>query len=984
MAKNPTSISAKKPKSVLKQPLTFNIKGFATALAKGAGHAVLGNFNELTSDGADAFAALGLEGSTPQALLFLLLQRSLQSALFALLEDSKEHLPETTKPESLAKHLEAAIADAEVDSDFFQRPTQLPVVQSVARALQAWLIDEGVKRPIAQTIAQRLPGFFPHALHREWQRNGAHYDAIRQHMQTPFVQAAEREAAWQGYAARLQQVLEESVFSEPFGLRQVYIPLNAYYEESTERSKPADGPRRENVQVVVSLQQELDDWLGKSEKDDAVRAISGGPGSGKSSFAKMFAAHVAAQGRLKVLFVPLHLIDSTRDFSDEIGRFVREEASLKHNPLHPDTRDANLLIVLDGLDELASQGRAAAATARDFIRAVQQTVDRRNVQELQLRILFCGREVVMQESESEFRRPREVLTVLPYFTHRPKPLVAASFHKKDEFRDPKKLLEQDLRQVWWRNYGGLTGHGYKKLPNELDRDDLVEITAQPLLNYLLALSFCRGKLDFSTGVNLNQIYRDLVDAVYERGYENGRRHASVRDLKSEDFFLVLEEIGLAAWHGDGRTTTVAEIEKHCRDGGLGSQLDAFQDGAKLGITRLLAAFFFRQHGERPKGDPTFVFTHKSFGEYLAARRLVHAMQEIVEERQRRIDKGGNKGWSEADALQHWAKWCGPTALSRYIHEFLMAEIALVDKEEVAKLQEHFTSLFNHLLSHGMPMEKLLLPTFQDALFQSRNAEESLLAALNACARVTQQVSQIAHPSRSAFGAWFKRIQGQRSGAESVLAANCLSWLHLCDVQLHFSDLVHADLTASDLSGISSYRISLEETNLTRANLKGAHLLEALLRIANLSEANLSEANLSGANLIGANLSKANLSKANLSRVNRSRANRSGANLSEANLSKANLSEANLSKANLSRVNRSGANLSGANRSGANLSEANLSEANLSEANLSGANLSGANLSGANLSGANLSGTIFRDANLTGTIFDEGQHPKESQKLPAKQ
>lgn len=870
MAKNPTRISAKKPKSVLKQPLSFDIKGFTTALVKGVGHAVLGNFDELTSDGADAFAALGLEGSTPQALLFLLLQRSMQSTVCTLLEDSKEHLPETIKADSLASHLEAAVTDAEVDSDFFQRPAQFPVVQNVAQALQAWLIAEGVKPPIAQTIAQRLPGFFPHALHREWQRNGAHYDAIRQYMQTPFVQAAEREAAWQAYAARLQQVLEEGVFSEPFGLRQVYIPLNAYYEETTKKSKLADEPHRERerVRVVVNLQQELDDWLSKSEKDDVMRAISGGPGSGKSSFAKMYAAHVADQGRLKVLFVPLHLIDPTRDFTDEIGRFVREEQILKHNPLHPDTRDANLLIVLDGLDELSSQGRAAAATARDFIRAVQQTVDRRNAQELQLRVLFCGREVVMQESESEFRRPRQVLTVLPYFSDRPKHRGAASRHEQDEYRDPEKLLEQDLRQAWWKNYGSLTGHKYKGLPKELDRDDLLEITAQPLLNYLLALSFCRGKLDFSAGVNLNQIYHDLVEAVYERGYEKGRRHASVRDIKPEDFFLVLEEIGLAAWHGDGRTTTVAEIEKHCRDGGLGNQLDAFQDGAKQGVTRLLAAFFFRQHGERPKGDPTFVFTHKSFGEYLAARRLVHAMQDIVEERERRETSSRGKGWSETDALQHWAEWCGPTALSPYIHKFLMAEVALVDMGEIAKWQDHFTRLFSHLLRHGMPMERLQLPSFQDALFQSRNAEEALLAALNACARVTQQVSKIEHPSSSAFGAWFKRIHGQRLGRDSALVADCSSWLMLKNLSLHISDFYGANLSNSELSNVSATRSSFGEANLVAAKLSGANFYrtdftDANLRNADLSGARLNEANLNGANLIGANISETNFEDANL-------------------------------------------------------------------------------------------------------------------------
>ena len=78
------------------------------------------------------------------------------------------------------------------------------------------------------------------------------------------------------------------------------------------------------------------------------------------------------------------------------------------------------------------------------------------------------------------------------------------------------------------------------------------------------------------------------------------------------------------------------------------------------------------------------------------------------------------------------------------------------------------------------MEQLQIASFRKMLFQSRNAEEALLVVLNACARVTDKVSKIEHPDPTAFGAWFKRIQGQRSGAESVLAADCLSFLNLSD------------------------------------------------------------------------------------------------------------------------------------------------------------------------------------------------------------
>lgn len=148
------------------------------------------------------------------------------------------------------------------------------------------------------------------------------------------------------------------------------------------------------------------------------------------------------------------------------------------------------------------------------------------------------------------------------------------------------------------------------------------INTQPLLNYLLALSFTRKKIDFTKGINLNLIYEDLVAAVHQRGYET-HPHPTIRHMSLNDFGRVLEEIGLASWHGDGRTTTVSEIKEHCIASGLESMLDKFQEGVEEGVTRLLAAFF-RKFGQRSSGDSTFVFTHKSFGEYLTSRRIVRA------------------------------------------------------------------------------------------------------------------------------------------------------------------------------------------------------------------------------------------------------------------------------------------------------------------------------------------------------------------------
>ena len=348
---------------------------------------------------------------------------------------------------------------------------------------------------------------------------------------------------------------------------------------------------RQRRRVVISLQKELEEWVQKTDCQDAIRVVSGGPGSGKSSFARIFAAQLSDNPEVKVLYIPLHLIDPAKDLVQEIGRFVKDEGILLHNPLDPNSSEPNLLIIFDGLDELASQGRAAAETARAFVREVERTVETRNLKSMRLRVLLSGRELVVQENESEFRRPRQILNLLPYHVLQSAEDARHLERDGEEYHDPDKLLKTDLRKHWWKTYGTLTGKRFKTLPEALDREDLAEVTAQPLLNYLVALSFTRGKLDFTKDVNLNAIYADLVAAVHERAYEKHRAYVHIRHMKADDFFRVLEEVGLAAWHGDGRTTTVREIEEHCQTSGVGRLLDIFKEGAKVGSNTIARRFF---------------------------------------------------------------------------------------------------------------------------------------------------------------------------------------------------------------------------------------------------------------------------------------------------------------------------------------------------------------------------------------------------------
>nr|VFK54208.1 MAG: Pentapeptide repeat-containing protein [Candidatus Kentron sp. TUN]VFK56313.1 MAG: Pentapeptide repeat-containing protein [Candidatus Kentron sp. TUN] len=226
----------------------------------------------------------------------------------------------------------------------------------------------------------------------------------------------------------------------------------------------------------------------------------------------------------------------------------------------------------------------------------------------------------------------------------------------------------------------------------------------------------------------------------------------------------------------------------------------------------------------------------------------------------------DRGWDERQALAHWAGICGPTAMDQYLHEFIKREVALRPDSEYRDWQRTLCRLIESAANYGMPMERLGLNSFAEMLRQSRNAEEGLLALHMACGSLTKAVIEIQWRSSTTFGAWFKRLQGQRAGPENTLAHSCLEYLNLAGCVLDFMDLFAARLNGADLRGASLegailWNAQCHETNLLGANLVGANLRDADLSKADLSKADLREANFSGADFLYANLADADLARA---------------------------------------------------------------------------------------------------------------------------
>jgi hypothetical protein len=382
-----------KPVSFWNKPINADFKELFKALGKAAADSAFRNWNNVALDVVDASAALGLS-TEPEEVAWLLIYRSLTQGMSSLLEGNKELL--VNKPENLETLGDCVAQSLEneqvtIDQDFFQRPKDLPIVAALKTHFAQWLESFVKTKAEAHTISDRLPAYFVFALHDEWAKRPDQY-ACLQNPDTPFTSAWEREQAWLRCSAWLQKQVEEPMFLEAFSLQQVYVPPRAYYKRKVEGQKDEEFERRiaadkKDERIVVDLTSELEAWLSKTDRHDAIRVISGGPGSGKSSFAKIFAANQAEKGKMPVLFIPLHHFDPSEDLIDAVGEFVRLDGFLSHNPLETDNGESQLLIIFDGLDELAMQGKIAAEVAQQFVREVQKKVDWFNQRETRVQVL---------------------------------------------------------------------------------------------------------------------------------------------------------------------------------------------------------------------------------------------------------------------------------------------------------------------------------------------------------------------------------------------------------------------------------------------------------------------------------------------------------------------------------------------------------------------------------------------------------------------
>ena len=854
----PDRLEFKSPTNILFRTVKADFRKLLPTVGKASINAVMLKWEDLAKDGVEVANTLGVRQDEGE-LAWLWVSRSVLQAILRLCKQQEKLLPSSLDFENLTTRLNQVLESDNLglDNDFFERPDQHSLTKILQKCFIDWLAANQVNVKSITEISKGFNYYFIFNLYQEAKTNGTIYQPIEWRIKQLNEKAGETEKAWLKYGLWLQEQVDERLFGvEDFSLRQIYIPLRTYVEQ--EKKNQPKNQEKEYERVVMDLHSAIRAWLQQEDKRDGLRIICGGPGCGKSSFTKMLAAEVAERGD-RVLWIPLHLLDPTKDLVKALDELIDSNLDNLYppNPLKREQSQQRLLVILDGLDELAMQGKLATEVAQQFLQKVKEDLQRFNQSSLRVQVLVSGRELVVQHL-GEAKDSQQILHLLPYW-------LSKEDLKKDSYVDEQALLEIDQRQNWWWRYGELKQKNYQGLPEELAKiETLQEITAQPLLNYLVALSYDAGELDFSEKITLNQIYKDLLHRVYKREWAE-IQHPTLKNVQitEEQFMQAMAEIAVACWHGNGRTTTVAEIEKHCQHSSIGSVLDVFKTSGSQGVTQLLTAFYFRQQGVQGT-DKTFEFTHKSFREYLTTLRIITEIEAIEDELDRHRSNG--RGWNEKECLRRWAVLCGAEAMDRYLFDWLCGEVQLRPVEQVAKWQQLLCDLINYMLWQGMPMEELKGLTFLQMSQQSRNAEETLLAVLNSCARVTETLSKIEWGKPEKFGDWLSKQQGQRIDYANTLTFDCLSYLDLKNCKLILKDLFKANLEGVNLFGANLFGVNLFGAKLQRANLEGANLEEAKLFGAKLFKANLERANLFQANLEGTELRKADLEGVNTKNI----------------------------------------------------------------------------------------------------------------------
>ncbi len=760
-----------------------------------------------------------------------------------------------TEVQGLRLALQEAIAEARNRIDrglevcpatFLERPVTLPLYRFLRDNVvsKKHLFRAAIKET-DEVLRARFDSAFNRSMFEILSKRPELYNSIASIFNLGGIYASDFELNWEAYRQRLIFDFEvKPIFgqeSSRVSLGQLYVPLRGYWSNTDEEDNKSDRNRSiTTTHTIGQIDDLLDAWLSSTNEEDGLRLIGGGPGSGKSTTLRAFARRMADRIDYRTLFIPLQHIDLQENLRDAINNYFTEQSNsaFVYPPLARIAVEDGppLVLIFDGLDELARPGEAANEVVNLFATKLVQLVSAlRGDAGKPIKAVVSGRMPSFQAARKYLSAPQNCsIEVYGY-----SPLLNV-----DVGTDP--LWSVDQRPTWWKRYAELMSVA-ETLPPAFSSTQLAGITHEPLLCYLLVLSGFATENWQQAAENPNRIYRTLIDSVWERGWGEGqrKRQGPGKSLSKVNFNHLMQTIALAAWHGgDTRVATEGNFAHAVKVMGVEDAWDIFTADNGTDVTNLAMNFYMKASESKQRG---FEFTHKSFGDYLAARAILDFAEQLPIWINRNIEH----------AMADWLAATGTGTLTHEILTFLRDEVRL----RIAASNEKGTSSINDTINNKKAFERLASSALADgfpahatslpwriAETRQSNAEVMAWAVLNsfslglASVGRTERFVVVDWPQGGdAFHQLLRRCGKLRSAGNPFL--RCFSYIVA---------------PRTDFFGLSLFNIDLHGAKLAEASFAGCHLIGADLGEADLTNCDFQRAMLDGADLTGATLTSATL------------------------------------------------------------------------------------------------------------------------------
>lgn len=845
--------------------LKIDWQELAAVLGKVATHFFSGNIPETVASAFEAIKAIkkDVEPGHRAWQLFALSFAQAFGDLRVVADDDGEAAKQAVQEAIAAAKAKIKGEEHVLPIGFLDQPTAFPLYKIIR--------DEFVKRRHAyrggdgdgaKGLAARFDSAFNRAVFTVWSKDPERFRPILDALTAPGAHAHDFELQWAAYRRQLKWEFEvKPVFGQEetkVSLGQLYVPLRAVWEERQEVEGPARFERdeRRTILHVVKLDEALDQWIAVDTAGDWLRLIGGGPGSGKSTTAKALACRLADRADIRPLFIPLQHIRLEGDLREQINQyFIRQSGGAFRAP--PLAREAvengpPLVLIFDGLDELVMPDKEAAKDV------AIQFAGRLNALHHELRdkarMVVTGRMPAFQAAQpqlcTEATMSLVVAGFLPFGPHT---------DRGDPYKGTAKLLKLDQRPLWWAGYARATGQGMD-LPPALSDDRLEGLSGEPLLCYLLALSGYAVERWQEAAENPNRVYGRLVDSVWQRAWGDGdgkghRRQGPRAGLPKDQFNTLMETIALAAWRG-GDTRAVEEkgFEDTLKMLKAEPAWTAFKDANGPDLGNLAMNFYLKGSESHHRG---FEFTHKSFGDYLAARALLNMARRV-------------SALDIDDSMPRWLRACGTGELGYEILNFLRDEARdwAVDAQGLTTIREikgAFEAMASAAIRQGFPAHGNTEDSWRQAELRQNRAEAMTWAVINACAlalwphdAAAAQVT-VDWGGRMGLGGVIHRLKDWPAGTR------CLSLIQATGQGVHGARLSEADLRGAEFTGCGFVGAMLFHALLDDAVFEECFLTKAWLEEASLLRTRLTGSYLVGAGFVGATFEDTDLSKAVLDR-----------------------------------------------------------------------------------------------------------------------